>query len=246
MRWLEAELPGARGAFTTRIGGVSAGPYAGLNLGLLTDDEPERVRVNRERAAAALGITPGRVLIGHQVHGTDVRVRDRPPDPNPFADTAVSPDEADGQASGAPDLAPLVFVADCLPVLLSGDAGVAALHCGWRGLAGGIVERGVAAVDAHTAAVGPGIEPCCYEVGEEVSASFAGLGEGVVDGRRLDLALAAQRLLERAGVEAVERAGLCTACDPELFFSHRRDGGVTGRQAGLVWADAAAERSGRG
>jgi copper oxidase (laccase) domain-containing protein len=90
-------------------------------------------------------------------------------------------------------------------------------------------------VGATHAAIGPGIGPCCYEVGDEVLAAFAGLGEGIADGRMLDLAEVARRLLERAGVEAVDVAGLCTRCEEELFFSHRRDGPRTGRQAGLAW-----------
>jgi copper oxidase (laccase) domain-containing protein len=109
------------------------------------------------------------------------------------------------------------------------------LHCGWRGLAGGIVARGVEAVAATDAAIGPGIGACCYEVGDEVIDAFADLGPGIASGRRLDLAEVARRLLGRAGVGRVESAGLCTSCDPSLFFSHRRDRGTTGRQAGLAW-----------
>jgi copper oxidase (laccase) domain-containing protein len=112
------------------------------------------------------------------------------------------------------------------------------LHCGWRGLAAGIVERGAEAVGATDAAIGPGIGPCCYEVGEEVLERFSGLGPGVARGRMLDLPEVAERLLRRAGVERVERSGLCTSCEEKLFFSHRRDAGRTGRQAGLAWIEA--------
>jgi YfiH family protein len=132
----------------------------------------------------------------------------------------------------------LVLVADCLPVALAGPGGVAMLHCGWRGLAAGIVGRGVAAVSAEAAAIGPGIGRCCYEVGPEVLEAFEGLGDGVADGRMLDLAEVARRQLRGAGVEQVECAGLCTSCEPQLFFSHRRDGGRSGRQAGLAWRGA--------
>jgi copper oxidase (laccase) domain-containing protein len=109
------------------------------------------------------------------------------------------------------------------------------LHCGWRGLAAGIVARAAAAVGATDAAVGPGIGACCYEVGDEVLAAFDDLGSGVADGRMLDLAEVARRLLQRAGVARVQSAGLCTSCEEELFFSHRRDSGRTGRQAGIAW-----------
>jgi len=116
----------------------------------------------------------------------------------------------------------------------SGPGGAAILHCGWRGLAAGIVASGVEAVGATDAAIGPGIGPCCYEVGDEVLDAFAGLGDGIASGRMLDLPEVARRLLREAGVEQVESAGLCTSCEAELFFSHRRDGGP-GRQAGLIW-----------
>jgi len=109
-------------------------------------------------------------------------------------------------------------------------------HCGWRGLAGGIVAEAANAVRAEAAAVGPGIGPCCYEVGEEVLAAFDDL-DGVAEGRMLDLTAVARSLLARSGVTTVESADLCTRCNPDLFYSHRRDGERTGRQAGLVWMD---------
>jgi polyphenol oxidase len=235
VRWLEARLPGATAAFTTRVGGVSEGPFSSLNLGRLTGDEGDRVDENRGRAAAALEVDPERVLMGRQVHETRVVRREAAPDPNPFAQPTPGAEEADGQATSTPGLAPLVFVADCLPVALSGPHGVAMLHCGWRGLAGGIVERGAGEVDASAAAIGPGIGRCCFEVGAEVLDAFRPLGDGLADGRMLDLLEVARRLLERAGVVEVQAADLCTSCGPELFYSHRRDGGRTGRQAGTVW-----------
>lgn len=143
--------------------------------------------------------------------------------------------EVDGHVLTEPPTAALVFAADCLPVALRGPGGVAMLHCGWRGLAAGIVARGAEAVGATEAAIGPGIGPCCYEVGDEVLETFAPLGEGVADGRMLDLPEVARRLLAAAGVERVRSAGLCTSCEAELFFSHRRDAGRTGRQAGIAW-----------
>jgi polyphenol oxidase len=239
VRWLEADLPGAdgaRAAFSARLGGVSEGLFESLNLGRLTGDRPEAVRENRHRLAAAVGVDPELVLIGRQVHGARVVRHDQPPEPPLYANSTPGLPEADGQATAGPDLAALVFVADCLPVALGGRGGIAMIHCGWRGLAAGIVERGVAEVEAQAAAIGPGIGPCCYEVGDEVLAAFEGLGRDVADGRMLDLRRAASRLLERAGVESVEVSHECTSCQPELFFSHRRDGERTGRQAGIVWA----------
>jgi purine-nucleoside/S-methyl-5'-thioadenosine phosphorylase / adenosine deaminase len=234
VRWLEAELPGARAAFSTRLGGVSEEPYEALNVAILTGDERERVRENRRRLAEALDRRPEGIVMGRQVHGTGLRRHDRPQDPRVYVDVVKSPDEVDAHTTFVPDLTPLVMVADCLPVALGGPGGVAMVHCGWRGLAGGIVAEAAGAIEAETGAVGPGIGPCCYEVGEEVLAEFEGL-EGVATGRMLDLTAVATILLERAGVKSVESSGLCTSCNPELFYSHRRDGERTGRQAGLVW-----------
>ena len=235
VRWLEAELPGATAAFSARTGGVSEPPYESLNLAILTGDESERVRENRHRLASALGVDPGKVLIGRQVHGTRVVTREAAPVPNAYAEPGPRLDGVDGQATTQRGLAPLVFVADCLPVALRGAGGVAMIHCGWRGLAGGILARAVAEVRASAAAVGPGIGPCCYEVGGEVLEAFEPLGPDVYSGRMLDLREVTRRLLGRAGVERVEMSELCTSCNPGLFFSHRRDGAVTGRQAGVAW-----------
>lgn len=236
VRWLEAELPGATAAFTTRIGGASAPPFDTLNLGIATGDDRDVVRQNRRRAADAVGVESTRVILaGRQVHGAEIMRRDEPPNPNGFAEPGSGLGEADGQATSAPGLAPLVFVADCLPLALAGERGVAMIHCGWRGMAAGIVERGVQEVGATAAAVGPGIGPCCYEVGDEVRDAFAALGDGIGNGRMLDLREVVRRLLSEAGVDQIEVSDLCTSCHPELFFSHRRDRGRTGRQAGLVW-----------
>jgi YfiH family protein len=234
VRWLEADLPGTRAAFSTRLGGVSEGPYEALNVAVKTGDDPDRVRENRHRLAAALGRNPADVVMGRQVHGADLRWHDRRQQPRVYADVVKSPDEVDAQATAEPGLAPLVMVADCLPIAVSGPAGVAMVHGGWRGLAGGIVATAAERVRAEVAAIGPGIGPCCYEVGDEVLAEFADL-EGVAVGRMLDLTGVATQLLEQAGVKEIDASGLCTSCNPELLFSHRRDGERTGRQAGLIW-----------
>jgi YfiH family protein len=225
VRWLRAELDGACAAFSTRLGGVSEPPFDRLNLGLLTDDEEENVVENRRRLAAALDFGPSQVVFARQIHGTDLIEH-----PSELR-------EGDGHVVREPGLAPLVFVADCLPVALAGPRGVAMVHAGWRGLAGGILAAGAEAVGATSAAIGPGIGPCCYEVGEEVLEAFAVLGDGIASGRMLDLAEVARRQLTVAGVERVESVGLCTSCKPDLFFSHRRDKGCTGRQGGLAWIE---------
>jgi polyphenol oxidase len=234
VRLLEAELPGARAAFSTRVGGVSETPYESLNVAVLTGDDPERVGRNRHRLAGSIARDPTGVVMGRQVHGTRLRRHEEPQEPRVYADVVKSPDEVDAQATSNRDLTPLVMVADCLPVAMVGSRGVTMVHCGWRGLAGGIVAEAAREVEAEAAAIGPGIGPCCYEVGDEVLKAFESL-DGVARGRMLDLTAVATALLERAGVTAIESSGLCTSCNPELFYSHRRDGERTGRQAGLVW-----------
>ena len=237
VEWLEAGLaPGVRVAFSTRIGGASKEPFASLNLGILTGDETGTVAENRRRLAAALGLDPDRVLMGRQVHGAEVAVHLERQSPSPYAAPGGEIAEVDGQVAVEPGLAPLVLVADCLPVALAGPGGVAMLHCGWRGLAAGIIGRGAEAVAATDAAIGPGIGPCCYEVGEDVLTAFAALGFDA-PGPTLDLTAIARRLLADAGVARVEAAELCTSCDEERFFSHRRDAGTTGRQAGVAWVE---------
>jgi len=236
VRWLEAELPGARAAFSTRIGGVSEAPYDSLNVAIKTGDRPVAVRENRTRLAAALGVAPENVVMGRQVHGAELRRHEHQQEPPVYAEGVRSPDEVDAHATDQPGLVPLVMVADCLPVALAGAGGVAIAHGGWRGLAGGILAKAAEAVGAEAAAIGPGIGPCCYEVGDEVLAEFEHL-DGVAAGRMLDLPAVARALLDRSGVGAVESADLCTSCNPELLYSHRRDGERTGRQAGLVWLE---------
>jgi YfiH family protein len=230
------DLDGARVVFTTRRGGFSSGPYESLNLGRLTADRPEDVRRNRAALKEQLGVQPAYI---RQVHGTAVRrVVEQPVDPT----DAVELPEFDGQATAMPGVAPMVMTADCLPVGVAGAGAVAMLHAGWRGLAGGILAEGVAAMrelgaeGSLAAAIGPGAGPCCYEVGEEVHAAFTDQDLDIRRGRNLDLKAIAREQLRRAGVEVVHDVGLCTICgDPTLLFSHRRDGGITGRQAGLVW-----------
>jgi polyphenol oxidase len=236
VRWLQADLgDGAVAAFSTRLGGVSDPPFESLNLGLLTGDDAASVRENRRRLASAVGLEVDRVVIGRQVHGAVVASHAGPQAPAPFAAAGHEGPEVDGHHTDADRLGLLVFVADCLPIALAGAGGVAMLHGGWRGLAAGIVKRGVAVSAASAAAIGPGIGPCCYEVGGEVLAAFEDLGAGVAAGPMLDLREVARRLLAAAGVERIEISEHCTRCERSLFFSHRGEGPTTGRQAGLVW-----------
>jgi YfiH family protein len=229
----ELSLPGARVFFSTRRGGVSEGPYESLNLGVLTDDQPERVFENRGRLADRAGLDTAGVAMGWQEHGTELREWDGPPDAD-FGAPAADLPHVDGHLTSAEDVGLLVLVADCLPVALASDDGrIAMLHCGWRPLAGGIVEKAVAAFESPpAAAVGPGIGGCCYEVGPEVAERFADV-PGAVEGRMLDLRRVIVARLQAAGVGSIEHVDRCTSCEAELYFSHRRDRGLTGRQGGL-------------
>jgi len=226
LRW---DAPGPYvAAFSTRVGGVSAPPFDTLNLGRLTGDAPEHVGENRRRLCAEVGADPDRLSFGRQAHGPRVRRADGQGKPG----DGVWTDEV-----GRPLL---VFTADCVPVALArangGKPAIAALHVGWRGLLAGIVAAGAAALGGGrlSAAIGPGIGPCCYEVGPDVFDPFrARFGAGVVRDGKLDLWSAAEHALRTAGAEQISRIDVCTACSPELFFSHRRDGQRTGRQ-GLI------------
>jgi YfiH family protein len=223
---------GFRVAFSTRVGGVSEGPFRSLNIGLLTGDEPARVVENRRRLCAALDADPETATMALQVHGARVA------EARPLG--VVRPgtvyERCDGLWTERSGQAMLLLTADCFPVALArtnGHPRLAVLHVGWRGLLEGIAASGVAALRPGQvrAAIGPGIGVCCYEVGEELAAPYRDrFGADVVQGRNLDLGLATERALREAGVEAVERIGGCTACDSELYYSHRRDRGRTGRQ----------------
>ncbi len=231
-------LPSATVTFTTRQGGVSEGPYESLNLGILTDDDPASVTENRRRAASEAGVEPERMAMGWQVHGTELREWTGPPPDRAYAEPGDKElERVDGHLTRESGIGLLVLVADCFPVALSDGEQVAMLHCGWRPLAGGIVEKALARfASTPAAAVGPGIGACCYEVGEEVLEAFSGI-EGAASGRMLDLRAVIAAKLAAAGVTDVQHVDRCTSCEPELYFSHRRDGGVTGRQAGIIVRD---------
>jgi YfiH family protein len=246
IRW---EVDGYEVAFTTRIGGVSEGPYASLNLGRKSGDEPERADENRRIVCEAIGADVAKLALNYQVHSSRV-LRAAP---------ALRGEHADGLWTDEPGLPILAMSADCLPIAVTraetSDPAVAVLHVGWRGLLAGIVAAGTEALRLEAspaqraapgrksmvrgmlaAAIGPGIGPCCYEVGEEVAAPFRErFGNDVVREGRLDLWTSAERALRAAGVERIERFDRCTACEPETFFSHRRDAGRTGRQGVIAY-----------
>ena len=222
-------------AFSTRRGGVSEGPYHSLNLGRSTRDRPAAVAENRRRLLTALGVDPARLANAGQVHGAVVR---------PARAPGLHPD-CDGLVTTTPGLALAVTAADCLPILYHAPGAVAAAHAGWRGTAEGAPERALSAVCTAAGVppsqvsvhLGPCIRGCCYVVGPEVAARFPAAALRDVDGTRyLDLPTAARMRLVAAGVpaSALHDTGACTACEPSLYFSHRRDHGLTGRQWGVI------------
>jgi YfiH family protein len=239
-RVTRVDLPGAQAFFSTRLGGVSQGPFESLNVGILTDDPRDHVVENRRRLAGEVGIEPERVAMGWQVHGTELREWADAPEPQEagFAEPGAELPRVDGHVTDAPGVGLLVQVADCFPVALAGRGRLAMLHCGWRGVAGGIVEAALERFgQAPAAAVGPGIGQCCFEVGEEVLERFKD-HDGVAEGRMLDLRKVIAQKLEAGGVASVHHVDHCTSCREDLYFSHRRDNRITGRQAGLAVLDA--------
>jgi len=223
-------------AFTTRRGGVSDAPFDTLNLGRSTADRPEAVAENRARALREASLDPARLATAGQVHGARVV-------------EALGPghvEACDALVTRVPGLTLAVTSADCLPILFVAPGAVAAAHAGWRGTAAGIPRATLAALLRAAAgtttaqvrvAFGPCIRGCCYEVGDEVALQFPEEARKPANGRwMLDLPAAARVQLVEAGLspDAIADTGACTACDPDLYFSHRRDAGRTGRHWGLV------------
>ena len=221
--------PGYVVGFTTRVGGVSSGVYASLNLTTGTGDDPSLVQENRRLACSRLGLEVDRLAFNRQVHSPTVH----------RAHGGRRGEPGDGLWSDEPGLPMLAMSADCLPIAIArtnGTPALAVLHAGWRGLTEGVVAAGVAALGPgpKAAVVGPAVGPCCYQVGDDVASLF---DASLVRHGRLDLWDAAERELRAAGVGRVERVDLCTRDHPELFFSHRRDGKARGVQ-GVIGAVA--------
>ena len=233
-----------RAVMTTRAGGVSRAPYDSLNPASHVGDEPAAVAANR---AILRDFLPAEPLWLNQVHGDRVAV----------VGVDAEGTEADASLARGPGQVCAVLTADCLPVLFCDRAGsvVAAAHAGWRGLAGGVLERTVEAMAVPPGEIlawlGAAIGPERFEVGEEVRAAFVAHDPlaatvfrpalpGTLDEAPkkwlADIYALARLRLARVGVTAVYGGGLCTVSDPARFFSYRRDG-RTGRMASLIWLD---------
>lgn len=233
-------------AVSTRLGGGSLLPTAGLNLGHTVGDDPQAVAGNHALLAAALGIPSGQIVSAHQVHGNQIAIVEQ-------SDAGRVISETDGLITETSGLYLMLRYADCVPVLLYDPIrqAVGLAHAGWQGTLARVAARTAQAmvsdlgcrVEDLRAAIGPSIGPCCYEVGPEVvTATVAAFPDapGLIKRRQanghahLDLWAANVRQLEQVGIDLIETARLCTACRPDLFFSHRAEQGRTGRFAVIL------------
>jgi len=233
---------GVLAAFSERTGGFSRRPYESLNVSYSVGDEDARVRENRSRLIEGLGI-PAFAVAGLVHSGSITRIGPKRAGAG-FDDPSESVPNVDGLTTATSGLPMAVTTADCVPLIYASSAqpSVAIVHAGWRGFAAGIVGAGLALFEdpgTVVVAIGPAIGPCHYEVGTDVALAVAAGSEvGAVtqqqgDGVRLDLVATARKVLEAGGAGGVEDSGLCTACETERFFSHRRDG-TTGRQCAIA------------
>jgi len=223
----------------TRIGGVSRGPFASLNLGHTVGDDLAAVQENHRRALSAFGLDPRRVVSCYQVHGAHVGVVGR-------GHLGTVQPATDALVTGVPGVPLLMRFGDCAPVFFFDPVrrAVGLVHAGWRGVTAGVVPETVRVLRDRLgcdpsdlwAGIGPAIGPCCYEVGPELAAEVTAAcppGARVVrqvnDRVHLDLPGAVRVQLQAAGVRRVEGSGLCTACRVDEFFSHRAENGRTGR-----------------
>ena len=226
------ERRGIRVAFSKRVGGVSAAPYDSLNMSPFIDDDQRDVARNHELFAEAFSASELKFV--KQVHGDAVLDAGVAPRPD---DGPCILGEGDASVAGSDETGALVVLAaDCVPILLAGEERIAAVHAGWRGLVGGVIERAAERVGGPLGAwVGPSIRGCCYEVGDEVLAAFRSRDLPATNESHVDPGRAALVILRRLGVDDISVSTDCTSCDGS-FFSHRRDG-VTGRQAAAIaWA----------
>ena len=251
VRYYTAPTIAAAHAFSTRLGGVSTGHLESLNLSVRRGDEEENVRENWRRLGEAAGMDLSRAVYARQIHSRDVKIVSASDAQPPWLAPRF---ECDGFVTAEPGLPLAVFMADCIPVLLQDEAHgvIAAVHCGWRGstadILGAAVEkmRALGAQAASiSAAIGPGIGACCFEVGPEVAAGvetlLSGETDGLIrpgDGDRLfvDLKAANARRLRQLGVppENIAVASECTMCAPEEFWSHRVTNGKRGVMTAVI------------
>jgi len=243
-RFRGLEGTGLTHAILTRLGGVSRGPFATLNLGHTVGDDLDAVQENHRRVFALFGIDRQQVVSPYQVHSAHVR----PVGPE---HGGTVQNATDGLLTTAPRVVLLFRFADCVPIILWDPIhrAVGLAHAGWRGIANGVVGAAVEAFGRYAGSrpenlwvgIGPAIGPCCYRVGPEVVAAVVGesadapeLVHRREDGLYLDLPGVVQAQLETLGVRRIEMSGICTACRTDEWFSYRAEGGRTGRFGVLV------------
>ncbi len=238
--------------FTTRLGGVSEGEYFSLNLGVKKDDRRENVVKNFRIICEALGINPENLVFSDQVHGTEIRVVDeKDRGKGLYRDSDINC--VDGLATICADVALVTFYADCVPVFLFDPArkAIAVVHSGWRGTLAEITAKAIDVMRCEfgckpcnlVAAIGPSINRCCYEVGNEIYEQFRnalswseGFFENVNGKWHLSLQGIVHKTLLNKGLSDnnITVSKLCTRCRGDLFFSHRAGRGRNGLMAAIM------------
>ena len=250
LEYLAAEGIGVPHCFTTRLGGVSQGQLAHMNIGVHRGDDPENVLENYRILGRALGFAPEDLVLTRQTHSDIVRAVGAG-DAGKGFNHEVWP-ECDALITNTPGVGLAVFTADCTPVLLHDPVtgAVGAAHAGWRGTAAGIAAKTVSAM-VHSygcdpknirAAIGPNIGQCCFQTDADVpDAMTAALGDAALpfiqkadEKDYVNLNALNALWLKRAGVAHIEISPLCTACRQDLFWSHRRVGSLRGSQGGII------------
>lgn len=250
LQYLIAENIPVPHCFTTRAGGVSEGYLASMNIGTRRGDNAENVLKNYEILGNAIGFDPKKSVHTKQTHTDIVRVADESLWGAGLYKAELDP--CDALITNTPGTALVVFTADCTPILLYDPVtgAVGAVHAGWRGTAANIVGKTVAAMGAHfgckpeniRAAIGPNIGKCCFETDRDVPDAFlarygAEIAPFITDkGAKffIDLKGINAWLLQKAGVPSLDVSDACTACDPELYWSHRKAGSQRGSQGAII------------
>ncbi|MCL2627722.1 MAG: peptidoglycan editing factor PgeF [Oscillospiraceae bacterium] len=232
-------------AFSTRFGGVSSGIFSTLNLGLNLSDERSNVTENYNRLCTAIGISSDDIVYSNQVHGTRIRTVSR--NDCGLLHKACTTEQADGLVTNEPDVALMVFTADCVPILLHDPTRgvVGAVHAGWRGTAANIAraavqkmtdEYGCNPSDIH-AAIGPCISVCCFEVGDDVAQALSEYQECITasgEKYKADLKKYNRLILNKAGVLNISISDECTCCSNDKYWSHRYTKGERGSQVAII------------
>jgi YfiH family protein len=245
---------GLKHGVSTRLGGLSAAPYAALNLGLKSGDDPDKVRLNRDLFCRAVGVDYGRAVTCQQVHGDRIHLAQAADAGRGARSHSAAIAASDALITDQPGLPLILFFADCVPVLIYDPVrrAVGLSHAGWKGTVAKIAAKTVLAMGVHYGTrpadchvgIGPSIGPCCYEVDapviEALQAAFCGTWRDMVvprgDRWLLDLWHANRHQLEEIGVprSRIDISGVCTAENTELFYSHRAENGLTGRHGAII------------